>query len=215
MNVDGAQAVPHIKVDVTDLDLDFISFSSHKMCGPAGVGVLYGKYELLEKMDAFMLGGGSNARFDTCGNILLKNPPDKFEAGTPDIEGVLGLNAAIDYLQAIGMENIENYGKELTTYFVEKLSKLNNVEIYNKNSQCSIVTFNVKNIFAQDVASYLNSKGFALRSGNHCAKILLNVIGVSETLRASFYFYNTKQEIDRLVDIISEVTLQKCVECVL
>lgn len=215
VNVDGAQSVPHIKVDVTDLDVDFISFSSHKMCGPAGVGVLYGKYELLEKMDAFMLGGGSNARFDTCGNILLKNPPEKFEAGTPCVEGVLGLKTAIDYLENIGIKNVEDYGRQLTKYFIESLSKLDNVEIYNKDSECGIVTFNVKGIFAQDAASYFNKNGFALRSGNHCAKILLNVIGVSETLRASFYFYNTKEEIDRFVQLVKQTTLDKCVDSIL
>ena len=215
VNVDGAQSVPHIKVDVSDLDVDFLSFSSHKMCGPAGIGVLYGKYELLQASDPFMLGGGSNARFDICGNILLKNAPDKFEAGTPDIEGVLGLNAAIKYLESIGMDNIENYGKELTKYFIDKLSKLDNVDIYNKESEAGIVTFNMKGIFAQDAASYFNKNSIAVRSGNHCAKILINVIGVSESIRASMYFYNTKQEVDKFIEIIKETTLEKCVDSVL
>lgn len=215
VNVDGAQSVPHIKVDVTDLDIDFLSFSSHKMCGPAGIGVLYGKYDLLQASDPFMLGGGSNARFDICGNILLKNAPDKFEAGTPDIEGVLGLNSAIKYLESIGMENIESYGKELTHYFIEQLSKLDNVEIYNKDSEAGIVTFNMKGIFAQDAASYFNKNGIAVRSGNHCAKILINVIGVSESIRASMYFYNTKQEVDKFIEVIKDTTLEKCVDSVL
>ena len=215
VNVDGAQSVPHIKVDVTDLDIDFLSFSSHKMCGPAGIGVLYGKYDLLQASDPFMLGGGSNARFDICGNILLKNAPDKFEAGTPDIEGVLGLNSAIKYLESIGMENIESYGKELTQYFIEQLSKLDNVEIYNKDSEAGIVTFNMKGIFAQDAASYFNKNGIAVRSGNHCAKILINVIGVSESIRASMYFYNTKQEVDKFIEVIKDTTLEKCVDSVL
>lgn len=215
VNIDGAQSVPHIKIDVTDLDIDFLSFSSHKMCGPAGIGVLYGKYDLLEKCDPYMYGGGANARFDNCGNIILKNTPEKFEAGTPNIEGVLGLNAAINYLQQLGMENIEQYGNELTQYFMDRLSKLDNVEVYNKNSSSGIVTFNVKDIFAQDAASYFNKMGIAVRTGNHCAKILVNVIGVSETIRASMYFYNTKQEIDKFIDVIKETTLSKCVDSVL
>ena len=208
---DGAQSVPHIKTDVQDLDIDFLCFSSHKMLGPSGVGVLYGKYELLEKTDPFMLGGGSNARFDICGNILLKNPPFKFEAGTPCIEGVLGFGAAIEYINSIGIENIQEHDRELHEYFMQRMNELDNVIVYNKAIGTSIVTFNVKDIFAQDVAAYLNSKGIAVRSGSHCAKILLNVIGVSETIRASLYLYNTKEEIDYFIDVLKDVTLEKCI----
>ncbi len=213
--VDGAQSVPHIKTDVRDLDIDFLCFSSHKMLGPSGVGVLYGKYELLEKMDPFMLGGGSNARFDICGNILLKEPPFKFEAGTPCVEGVLGFGEALKYLMAIGMENVEEEGKELHDYFMKRMLELDNVEVYNPKSETSIVTFNVKGIFAQDAAGYLNSQGIAVRSGTHCAKILLNVIGVSETIRASLYLYNTKEEIDRVIEVLKETTLEKCIGAIL
>ena len=208
---DGAQSVPHIKTDVTELDIDFLCFSSHKMLGPSGVGVLYAKYDLLEKMDPFMLGGGSNARFDICGNILLKNPPYKFEAGTPCIEGVLGFGEAVKYLLNVGMDNIAEYDRYLHQYFMSEMKKLENVEVYNTNGDTSIVTFNVKGIFAQDVAGYLNSKGISVRSGNHCAKILLNVIGVSETIRASLYLYNTKEEIDYFISVIKDVTLEKCI----
>ena len=215
VNIDGAQSVPHIKVDVKDLDIDFLSFSSHKMCGPSGIGVLYGKYDLLESMDPEHLGGGANARFDNKGNVILKNTPEKFEAGTPNIEGVLGLKAAIEYLTNIGMENIESYVKELTKYFMDKLKNINNIEVYNVNSEAGIISFNVKGIFAQDVASYLNKNNIAVRSGNHCAKILNNIIGVNETVRASLYFYNTKQEIDKFIEVIKDVTLEKCVESVL
>lgn len=215
VSIDGAQSVPHVKTDVIDSDIDFLSFSSHKMCGPAGVGVLYGKYELLQKMDPYMYGGGSNARFDNCGNILLKNAPEKFEAGTSCIEGVLGLKAAILYLESIGMENIEEYGKELTKYCMDKLKQLDNVDIYNIKSESGIVTFNVKKVFSQDAASYLNANNIAVRSGNHCAKILLNVIKVSETIRASFYFYNTKQEVDKFIEVVKETTLEKCVDAIL
>lgn len=213
--VDGAQAIPHIKVDVQDLDCDFLTFSSHKMCGPAGIGVLYGKFELLDSIKPLLYGGGSNARFDNCGNIILKNTPEKFEAGTPNIEGVLGLNRAAKYLMSIGMDNIDNYCKELTKYFIEKLSKLENVEIFNLDSSAGIVTFNLKGIFAQDAAAYFNSKGIAVRTGNHCAKLLLNIIGASETIRASMYFYNTKQEIDKFIEVIKDTTIEKCVDVVL
>lgn len=208
---DGAQSVPHTKTDVIDSDVDFLAFSGHKMCGPSGVGVLYGKYELLEKMDAFMLGGGSNARFDICGNILLKRPPYKFEAGTPCIEGVLGLKKAMEYLMNIGMDVIEANDKQLVTYLINQLKSLDNVQVYNPHSDCAIATFNFKDIFAQDAATYLNTRNIAVRSGNHCAKILLNVIKASETIRASMYFYNTKEEIDKFIDVCKEVTLDKCI----
>lgn len=212
ISVDGAQSVPHIKTDVRDWDIDFLSFSAHKMVGPTGVGVLFGKYKLLEKMDPFMLGGGSNARFDICGNILLKNPPFKFEAGTPAIEAVLGLKAAILYLEEVGMDNIEEYEHELRIYMVEKLQKLSNIHLYNPHAATGIVTFNVERIFAQDAAMYLNSQGIAVRSGTHCAKILIDVLKTSETIRSSVYFYNTKEEVDRFIQVCSEITLEKCVD---
>ncbi|MBQ0036537.1 MAG: cysteine desulfurase [Firmicutes bacterium] len=215
VSLDGAQAVPHIRVDVKDLDVDFLSFSSHKMLGPSGVGALYGKYELLEKMDPLYYGGDSNARFDKEGNVILKKVPYIFESGTPCIEGILGLNAAIQYLNEIGMDNIEEYDKELTLYFIDKLSQLDNVTIYNKKTTTGIISFNLNGIFAQDAASYFSSKGIAVRSGNHCAKILHNVIGVNETIRASLYLYNTKEEIDRFIEIIKDTTIEKCVESVL
>lgn len=215
VNVDGAQSVPHIKVDVQDLDIDFLSFSSHKMLGPAGVGILYGKYSLLEGMNPEHLGGGANARFDKNGNVILKNAPEVFEAGTPNIEGIFGLKAAIDYLNKIGMDNIEKYAEELSKYFINKLSKLDNVIIYNPTCITGIITFNIKGIFAQDAASYFNKYGIAVRTGNHCAKILHNVIGATETIRASLYFYNTKEEIDKFFEIIKDTTLEKCVDAVI
>jgi len=212
ISVDGAQSVPHISTDVKDWDIDFLSFSAHKMCGPTGVGVLFGKYHLLQAMDPFMLGGGSNARFDICGNILLKNPPFKFEAGTPAIEAVLGFKAAVEYLQSVGMQAIEDYEHGLRVYLVEELSKLPHIHIYNPHAATGIVTFNVKEIFAQDAAMYMNSKGMAVRSGNHCAKILLDLLATSETIRASVYFYNTKEEVDRFIEVCKEVTLEKCID---
>ena len=208
---DGAQSVPHTPTDVKAWDVDFLAFSAHKMCGPTGIGVLYGKFELLQKTDPFMLGGGSNARFDMCGNILLKDAPYKFEAGTPNIEGVLGLQQAVRYLETIGMDRIEAYEHELKAYAIEKLKTLDNLILYNPTSPTGIIAFNVKDVFAQDAAGYLNSKGIAVRSGNHCAKILLNVLKTSETIRASLYFYNTKEDVDRFVQACSEITLENCV----
>ena len=208
---DGAQSVPHTPTDVKAWDVDFLAFSAHKMCGPTGIGVLYGKFELLQKTDPFMLGGGSNARFDMCGNILLKDAPYKFEAGTPNIEGVLGLQQAVRFLENIGMDKIEAYEHELKAYAIEKLKKLDNLILYNPTSPTGIIAFNVKDVFAQDAAGYLNSKGIAVRSGNHCAKILLNVLKTSETIRASLYFYNTKEDVDRFVQACSEITLENCV----
>ncbi len=197
--VDGAQSVPHMKVDVQDLDADFLAFSGHKMCGPTGIGVLYGKYDLLQDTNPTRFGGGSNARFNSCGVVSLKNAPAKFEAGTPNIEGAIGLGAAIDYLMDIGMENIHQYELELRQYAISKLSTLDNLEIYNKEGTGPIA-FNIKGVFSQDAASLLNSKGIAVRSGQHCAKILDEYLKVSQTLRVSLYFYNTKEEIEQLVE---------------
>lgn len=200
--VDGAQSVPHMKIDVKDLDCDFLSFSAHKMCGPTGIGVLYGKYDLLRKTDPFMSGGGNNARFDMCGNVAFLEPPAKFEAGTMNLAGIYGLGAAIDYLNNLGMENIEKYEAELRKYAINKLKTLPNVIIYNENAEGSIITINVKDVFAQDEASYLNSKGICVRSGEHCAKILHEFLHTVATVRISFYFYNTKEEIDSLYEAL-------------
>ena len=190
----------HMKVDVKDADIDFLAFSGHKMCGPTGIGVLYGKYDLLDKMDPLMTGGGMNTRFDTCGYIGYQYPPLKFEAGTQNIAGVIGLGAAIDYLEKIGMDNIEKREKELKEYAISKLSKLDNIIVYNATSESGIIAFNVKDVFAQDTATLLNSYGVAVRSGNHCAKILNEFLKTDATVRASLYFYNTFEEIDAFVE---------------
>ncbi len=201
--VDGAQSVPHIKMDVKDSDIDFLSFSGHKMCGPTGIGVLYGKFDLLSKMEPFMTGGGMNAKFDMCGDVNYLEPPLRFEAGTQNLEGIIGLHAAIDYLTSIGLDNIEKHEEELKKYCVEKLKATGKCIIYNEKSEGGIVTFNVNNVFAQDAATYLNSKGIACRSGQHCAKILIDFLGTIATIRASFYLYTTKEDIDALVDAVS------------
>ncbi|MCI6272794.1 MAG: aminotransferase class V-fold PLP-dependent enzyme [Erysipelotrichaceae bacterium] len=210
--VDGAQSTPHIKIDVKDLDVDMFSFSAHKMCGPNGIGVLYAKKSILEKMEPIFYGGGSNARFSKCCDIVLKDYPEKFESGTPNIEGVLALSKAIQYLENLGMENIHKREVELKEYFIKKLKELDNIEIYNPNTKSSIVSFNVKNVFAQDAASYLGNKNICVRSGNHCAKLLFEIIGVNESIRASLYFYNTFDEIDRFVNIVKEISIDSVID---
>lgn len=211
MIVDGAQSVPHMAVDVRDLDIDFMGFSAHKMCGPGGVGILYGKKELLEKMTPMLYGGDMNARFYSNGEVILKDVPIKFEAGTPNIEGVIGTGEACRYLMQVGMDNIHQYEMELRAYFCEQLSKLDNIVIYNKDNLSGPIDFNVKDVFAQDAASYLASKNIAVRSGNHCAKLLHEVIGTDQTLRASLYFYNTKEEVDRFVKEATNITIENAI----
>lgn len=200
--VDGAQSVPHTKTDVKDLDCDFLAFSAHKMCGPTGVGVLYGKKELLEELIPTNLGGGMNESFDNVESVYLKELPTRLEAGTPNIAGVIGLSAAIDYLNSIGMENIKLYEMKLKKYLVNKLKDIPHVKIINEECDSGIVAFNVDDIFAQDVAYYLNKYHICVRAGNHCAKILKNAIGVKNTVRVSLYFYNSEQEIDKLVSLL-------------
>lgn len=200
--VDGAQSVPHEKVDVKDLDVDFLAFSAHKMLGPTGVGVLYGKEKYLKQVMPLIEGGGMNAFFDSLGNVEYKELPEKLEAGTQNLSGILGFSKAIDYINSIGIENIKKREIELKKYMVDKLSNLKNVITYNKDVENGIVTFNVKDVFAQDVAAYLDKNNICVRVGNHCAKILSEVLGVKNTCRISLYFYNTKEEIDKLVELL-------------
>ena len=202
--VDGAQSVPHIPTDVKELGIDFLSFSGHKMCGPTGIGVLWGRYDLLSKMDPFLTGGGMNSKFDMCGNVKYLNPPSKFEAGTIHLAGIIGLRAAIEFLNDIGMENIFKHEEMLRDYFIEKTKNLDNLIMYNKYASTGIFTFNVKGVFAQDEATYLNSKGIAVRSGQHCAKILIDFLGEVATVRMSTYLYTTKEDIDALVDALKD-----------
>lgn len=209
--VDGAQSVPHMETDVQNLDIDFLAFSGHKMCGPTGIGVLYGKYEILDSLKPLRYGGGANARFDIAGKVLLQTTPHKFEAGTPNIAGALGLAAAVRYLNSIGMKNIEEYEKELKRYMVDKLKKLSNIKIYNSETTSGILAFNADDVFAQDAGSYLNTKNICVRSGNHCAKILHNLIGTDQTCRASLYFYNTKEDIDAFVNACKDLNVENCI----
>lgn len=201
--IDAAQSVPHQKIDVKDLDVDFLVFSAHKMLGPTGVGILYGKEKYLDKVKPLILGGGMNSYFDSLMNVEYKDLPEKLEAGTLNIAGILGFGAAIDYIEKLGIENIHKYETDLKKYMIDKLSKLKNVVIYNKNTQNGIITFNVDGVFSQDVSAYLNKKNICVRVGSHCAKALSEVIGVKNTCRASLYFYNTKEEVDAFIDALN------------
>jgi cysteine desulfurase/selenocysteine lyase len=202
--VDGAQSVPHIKTNVKELGIDFLSFSGHKMCGPTGVGVLWGKYELLDKMEPFLSGGGMNAKFDMCGSVEYLTPPSKFEAGTMNLAGILGLRAAIDFINSIGVENIHEHESRLREYFMEQAKDIKDLIIYNEHGDTGIVTFNIKNNFAQDEATLLNSKGIAVRSGEHCAKILIDFLGTVATCRMSTYLYTTKEDIDTFLSALRD-----------
>lgn len=196
--VDGAQSVPHIKTDVKELDCDFLAFSAHKMCGPTGVGVLYGKYELLKKMIPNKVGGGMNESY-TEHSIEFETIPLRFEAGTPNINGIIAFRHAIEYLEKIGLENIERSEKYLRKYLIKELLKIPYIEVLNPYSDGSIVLIKVKDKFAGDVGLYLNSKGICVRSGKHCVKMLKDESGFDDTVRISLYFYNTYEEIDYLI----------------
>ena len=198
--VDGAQSVPHVKVDVIENNIDFLAFSAHKMLGPTGVGVLYGKYNLLESMEPTNLGGGMNSIFDS-ETYELKSIPTRFEAGTPNIAGVIGLGKAIDYINSIGIDNITKHEKELKEYFIKRSKEVDNLIIYNEDFGTT-VAFNLKDVFAQDTAVYLNNYKICVRAGNHCAKILKDDLDVKNTCRISFYLYNTKEEIDKVIDVL-------------
>lgn len=200
--MDAAQSVPHRKTDVEELDVDFLAFSGHKMCGPTGVGVLYGKKELLEEMDPQNYGGGMNESFDNANEIYLKELPTRLEAGTPNIAGVIGLGEAIQYLESIGMERISEYEKKLRKYAIDKLIEIPYIDILNLESDSGIISFNVDGVFSQDVAYYLNKYNLCVRAGNHCAKNLKKEVGVSNSLRVSLYFYNTESDIDALVELL-------------
>lgn len=200
--VDAAQSAGHRKIDVKEMNIDFLGFSGHKMLGPTGIGVLYGKEKLLNKMHAMNFGGGMNNFFESDGETSYKEIPIKFEAGTQNIEGVLGLRSAIIYLNKVGLDNIEKHDKELRDYFITKLSKIENIDILNKNSDAGNILFNVKGVFPQDTAIYLDHYNICVRAGNHCAKLLKDELGIKNTCRVSFYLYNTKEEIDKLIEAL-------------
>lgn len=202
MVVDAAQGAPHKKIDVQDMDIDFMAFSGHKMYGPTGIGVLYSKFDLLDKVKPFNYGGGMNAMFTKDGYVELREIPTRLEGGTPNIEGVLGLSAAIDYLNNIGMDKINKYERGLRKYLINELSKLDFITIYNKDVDTNIVAFNIDGVFAQDTAIYLDKYNICVRAGNHCAKMIDNVFNISNTVRISLSFYNTKEEVDLLINVL-------------
>lgn len=204
MVVDGAQAVPHMPVDVQALDCDFYAFSGHKMCGPTGIGVLYGKRQWLEQMEPVEF-GGEMIDFVNLYDSTWKELPWKFEAGTPNIAGAIGLGAAIDYLSALGMDNIHQYEQDLVNYVLPKLTAIEGLTVYgpqNPAEHTGVVAFNLDGIHPHDVATALDMEGVAVRAGHHCAQPLLQHLQVPATARASFYFYNTKEDADRLVAAI-------------
>ena len=202
MVVDGAQSVPHIKTDVTSTDIDFLSFSAHKMLGPTGVGVLYGKYTYLNQMLPINYGGGMNNFFESDKSLEYKELPLRLEAGTMNISGIFGFRKAIEYLNNIGMDNITKYEHDLKKYLLQRLEEINNVTVYNKNTDSGIVLFNIDNIFAEDTSTLLNHYHICVRAGNHCAKMVKDEIKAKNTCRISLYFYNTKEEIDKFIDVM-------------
>lgn len=202
--VDGAQSVPHMKVDFINSNIDFLSFSGHKMCGPTGVGVLVGKRSLLDKMDAIFYGGGMNQYFEEDNSYELKSSPIKFEAGTPPIAEVIGLRGAILYLQSIGLDKIHEHEINLKKLLVSELEKIPNIVLYNKNSNSGILAFNIDGVFAQDSSIYLNHYNIYVRAGNHCAKMLKDNIGVKNTVRVSMYLYNNYEDVMRLVEVLKK-----------
>ena len=199
--VDGAQSVPHIKVDVQDLDCDFLVFSGHKMLSPLGIGVLYGKKELLNSMNPFLF-GGDMIEYVYEQETTFAELPAKFEAGTQNVGGAVGLAAAIDYINNVGMDTISDIEKDLTKYLFDELSKLEFITIYgpkNLDHKAGVISFNINGVHPHDVASVLDSVGVCVRSGNHCAQPLLRKMDIDSTVRASLYMYNTKEDIDRLI----------------
>lgn len=201
--VDAAQSVPHIPVDVQELDCDFLVFSAHKMYGPTGVGVLYGKKELLESLKPIYLGGGMNESFDNPDEVYLKELPTRLEAGTRNLADVIAFGESIKYLNAIGMDKIQKRELHLRKYLIDKLAKISHVDILNIEADSGIISFNIDGIFAQDVAFYLNKYNICVRAGNHCAKILKNITNVNNSVRVSLAFYNTESEIDEFIELIS------------
>ena len=204
--VDASQSIPHMKIDVQDLDCDFLVFSGHKMLAPLGIGVLYGKKSILNNMSPFLM-GGDMIEYVYEQETTFAPLPNKFEAGTQNVEGVVGLGAAIDYIENLGYDNIQKIEKSLIKYARSELSKLDFLDLYmtpNEENHSSVISFNIKGVHPHDVASILDSEGVCVRSGNHCAQPLLRYLGFDSTCRASFYFYNTEEDVDRLVKALNK-----------
>ena len=206
--VDGSQSVPHMKVDVQDIDADFFAFSGHKMLSPMGIGVLYGKYELLDDMPPFLM-GGDMIEYVEEQHTDFAEVPAKFEAGTQNVGGATGLSAAIDYLEGVGFDTVEAIEKDLVDYALPQLRELPYIELYGcdsrRDNKTGIITFNVKDVHPHDVATILDSYGVAVRAGHHCAQPLMQYLGQNATCRASFYFYNTREDVDRWIAALKQV----------
>ena len=204
--VDASQSIPHMKIDVQDLDADFLVFSGHKMLAPLGIGVLYGKREILNKMTPFLM-GGDMIEYVYEQDTTFAPLPNKFEAGTQNVEGVIGLGAAIDYIQKIGYDKIQEFENDVVSYARQELSKLDYLTLYltpNVENHSGVISFNIKGVHPHDVASILDSENVCVRSGNHCAQPLMRFLGIDSTCRASFYFYNTREDVDRLVHALNK-----------
>ena len=204
--VDSSQSIPHMKIDVQKLDCDFLVFSGHKMLAPLGIGVLYGKKELLNKMNPFLM-GGDMIEYVYEQDTTFAPLPNKFEAGTQNVEGVIGLGAAIDYIENVGYDNINKIEDEIVSYAREKLLELDFITLYmtpNKDNHQGVISFNINGVHPHDVASILDNYGVCVRSGNHCAQPLMRFLGIDSTCRASFYFYNTKDDVDRLIEALKK-----------
>ncbi|MCK5077098.1 MAG: aminotransferase class V-fold PLP-dependent enzyme, partial [Calditrichia bacterium] len=200
--IDGAQGIPHFKIDVQDLDCDFYAFSAHKMLGPTGIGALYGKAKLLEAMPPF-LGGGEMIDEVFLDHSTYGNIPHKFEAGTPNIAGGIGFGAAIEYVEKIGIDNIHKIEQELTAYATNQMQEIPGLNIYGTSAnKGGVISFNVKGIHPLDLAQYIDQRGIAIRSGHHCAQPIMQKFNINSTARASFYIYNTKSEIDYFIQML-------------
>ena len=206
--VDGAQSAGHCPVDVQAIGCDFFAFSGHKICGPTGIGVLWGCQEILDAMPPYQ-GGGEMILSVGYDKTEFKHAPHRFEAGTPDISGPIGLHAAMDYLDAIGRENTWRHDQDLANYAYEKLSALKDIRLFgpklNSANRAGLVSFLLKDVHAHDVVTLADQAGVALRGGHHCTQPLMHKLGVESTARASFYFYNTKAEVDRFVEVVKEI----------
>lgn len=206
--IDGAQSVSHMKTDVQELDADFLAFSAHKMYGPTGVGILYGKESLLKEIKPIIFGGGMNISFNSDGIRLYHDLPTLLEAGTPNIAGVIAFGRIIEYLNEHDMNEIFKYECELRNYAIKRLKEIPNIIIYNEKSTSGILTINMEDVFAQDLAVYLNKYHICVRAGNHCAKILRDELGIKNTCRISFAMYNTKEEVDKLIEVLKNPNLK-------
>ncbi len=207
--VDGAQSVAHDQVNVEEMDIDFLVFSAHKLYGPTGVGVLYGKEEYLRQIHPIIFGGGMNASFSSDGVRIYHDLPSMLEAGTPNIADVIAFGRVIDYVKEVGLHQIKEHEVELKKYCVSRLKEMKNITIYNEDSESAIIAFNMEGVFAQDLAIYLNNYHICVRAGNHCAKILKEDIGVKNTVRISFAMYNTKEEIDTFIAALKNPNLKR------